>query len=175
MNWFDWIGGIFGGVDKVAKTFVGSKQERDQQAHDEFSQVQNSYQAEYTNTGGLFNSLVDGINRLVRPLFTFGTAYMFIWAVVDADAFIKAMTALQSVPAELWMIEGTIIAFWFGSKSIFGDKHKYSYKYKAPKIVTKTETTHEVVNVLDDTPAVQKNVDLSKVDNTVIAEWLKSN
>ena len=176
MNLFNWFGALFGGADKIAKTFVGSKQERDQQNHDEFQTVQSSYQAEYSNTGGIFNSLVDGINRLVRPFFTFGTIALFIWAVIDATAFIDAMGALKTVPIELWTIEGTIIAFWFGSKSIFGDKHKYAYQHKTPKVVT--VRSHEVVTE-DDTPheqkqsAVQTLVDLSKVDNTVIEKWLR--
>lgn len=172
MNWiFDGIKSIITGGNNVVKTLVGSKQERDKQSHDEFTQVQNSYQSEYTNTGGFFNSLVDGINRLVRPIYTFGTISLFIWAVRDAEGFKTAMAALNSVPEELWMIMGTITFFWFGSKSIFKDRHKYNYKYTAPKVVN-THTV-EVVDS-DDTPTVQKNVDLSTVDNKVIKDWLRS-
>lgn len=171
MNFLQWIGSILGGADKIARTFVGSKQERDQQSHTEFQTVQMSYQAEYTNNGGVFNALVDGINRLVRPLFTFGTIGLFVWAVVEPQPFTGAMSALSAMPIELWTIEGTIIAFWFGSKSIFGDKHKYAYPYKTPKIMTETVHTHEIV-IEDDTPHVQRSIDLSTVDNDVIREWL---
>lgn len=171
MNIFNWIPDIIGGVGKITKTFVGSQQQRDQQNHDEFQTVQASYQAEYTNSGGWFNGLVDGINRLVRPLFTFGTIALFGWAIVEPAAFITAMGALKTIPIELWTIQGTIIAFWFGSKSIFGDRHKYSYQFKAPKIATKHR--HEIITE-DDTPQDHKQVPVRNVDNDVVRAWLKT-
>lgn len=169
----DIIGSISGGVSKVAGTFLGNQQERDQQTHESFQTVQASYQAEYTNSSGFLNSVVDGVNRLVRPLFTYGVLSLFGWSVVDPEEFVVAMRALEAVPEPLWYILGAIITFWFGSKSLFKDLPKYKYKYKVPKVITRTISTHEVVTD-DDTPIDQKLVVNRNVDNDVIRAWLKT-
>lgn len=65
-----------------------------------------------------WDSLVDGINRLVRPLFTFGVLALFVWACIEPVSFSAAMTALQLIPENLWLIMGTIIVFWFGDRML---------------------------------------------------------
>lgn len=65
-----------------------------------------------------WDSFVDGLNRLVRPLFTFGTLALFIWACVEPISFSAAMTALQLVPENLWLILGTVVVFWFGDRML---------------------------------------------------------
>ena len=67
-----------------------------------------------------WDSLVDGINRLVRPGFTFGTLWLFYLAVSRPAEFHASMLALASVPNPLWAILGTIVVFWFGEKKLSG-------------------------------------------------------
>lgn len=67
-----------------------------------------------------WDSLIDGINRLVRPGFTFGTIYLFALAIVRPIEFHAAMQALAAVPDPLWIILGTIVVFWFGEKKLAG-------------------------------------------------------
>lgn len=69
-----------------------------------------------------WDSFVDGINRLVRPCFTFGTLAIFVWAAVDPITFSQTMVALALVPQYLWYILGTIVVFWFGQRAIQGIK-----------------------------------------------------
>lgn len=63
-----------------------------------------------------WDSLVDGINRLVRPLSTGGVLYWFYFCATDPIAFTASMVALQAMPTAFWGILGTIIVFWFGGK-----------------------------------------------------------
>jgi hypothetical protein len=111
-------GGIIKGVNDLGKTFLGSKAERDAASSREQMAVMQSHGAEfnYRENRTWWDSLIDGINRLPRPILTFGTIALFIWAVVDPVEFVVSMQALTVVPQMLWAIFLTIIGFWFGGK-----------------------------------------------------------
>lgn len=63
-----------------------------------------------------FDRLVNGLNRLPRPLLAFGTLGLFIYAMVDPEAFAKRMVGLNAVPEPLWWLLGAIVAFYFGAR-----------------------------------------------------------
>jgi len=58
-----------------------------------------------------FDVLIDGLNRLVRPLFSF-------WAF-GVMAGIIGTAHLADIPAAAWNIIWTIIGFWFGQRILF--------------------------------------------------------
>lgn len=113
------VGTILQAVDSLAGRFVGNKDLKESNIHDEQIALRDSVAGEFAKSGQTWwDSLVDGLNRLVRPLFTFGIAGLFIWCVVDPIEFSVAMTALQLIPDALWIVIGTIIAFWFGTRTL---------------------------------------------------------
>jgi hypothetical protein len=63
-----------------------------------------------------FDRMVNGLNRLPRPLLAFGTLGLFIYAMVDPEAFAKRMVGLNAVPEPLWWLLGAIVAFYFGAR-----------------------------------------------------------
>jgi hypothetical protein len=63
-----------------------------------------------------FDRAVNGLNRLPRPLLAFGTLGLFIYAMVDPEAFAKRMVGLNAVPEPLWWLLGAIVAFYFGAR-----------------------------------------------------------
>jgi Holin of 3TMs, for gene-transfer release len=63
-----------------------------------------------------FDRLVNGLNRLPRPLLAFGTLGLFIYAMVDPVAFAQRMVGLNAVPEPLWWLLGAIVAFYFGAR-----------------------------------------------------------
>lgn len=63
-----------------------------------------------------FDRLVNGLNRLPRPLLAFGTLGLFIYAMVDPAAFAARMVGLNAVPEPLWWLLGAIVAFYFGAR-----------------------------------------------------------
>lgn len=65
-----------------------------------------------------WDSLIDGINRLPRPVMTFGTVFLFFYAIYDPFTFSIWMTSLQGIPENLWYIMMTVILFWFGGKIV---------------------------------------------------------
>src|SRR5690606_37727351 len=87
--------------------------------HAEMLGVQAAYIAETAKPSKTwFDSAVDGINRLVRPIVTFGVIAMLVWSVVDPATFTVSMQALQLVPEWLWGVWGTVLVFWFGNRAI---------------------------------------------------------
>lgn len=63
-----------------------------------------------------FDRVVNGLNRLPRPLLAFGTLGLFIYAMVDPVAFAARMVGLNAVPEPLWWLLGAIVAFYFGAR-----------------------------------------------------------
>ena len=72
---------------------------------------------EYENPSlGWFDRLVNGLNRLPRPLLAFGTIGLFVYAMVDPLAFARRMVGLNAVPEPLWWLLGAVVAFYFGAR-----------------------------------------------------------
>ncbi len=63
-----------------------------------------------------FDRLVNGLNRLPRPFLAFGTIGLFVYAMVDPQAFAYRMVGLNAVPEPLWWLLGAIVAFYFGAR-----------------------------------------------------------
>ena len=117
-------------VGDIIKTVFGSKQERDKQDADANAATHTQFAAEFGHTKNWFDSMVDGLNRLPRPVFAFGTIYLFVLCWIDPVAFAKGAVNLELMPQEAWWILGTIVVFFFG-----GRLHKDFGKYKIKKEV----------------------------------------
>lgn len=63
-----------------------------------------------------FDRMVNGLNRLPRPFLAFGTIGLFVYAMVDPEAFAHRMVGLNAVPEPLWWLLGAIVAFYFGAR-----------------------------------------------------------
>jgi Holin of 3TMs, for gene-transfer release len=63
-----------------------------------------------------FDRMVNGLNRLPRPMLAFGTLGLFTYAMVDPEAFAHRMVGLNAVPEPLWWLLGAIVAFYFGAR-----------------------------------------------------------
>ena len=55
---------------------------------------------------GWFDRMVNGLNRLPRPMLAFGTLGLFTYAMVDPEAFAHRMVGLNAVPEPLWWLLG---------------------------------------------------------------------
>jgi hypothetical protein len=75
------------------------------------------FAAEFTRPQqGLFDRLMDGLNRLPRPLLAFGTLGLFVAAMVDPVWFAQRMQGVALVPEPLWWLMGAIVSFYFGAR-----------------------------------------------------------
>lgn len=65
---------------------------------------------------GLFDRVMDGINRLPRPALALGTLSLFVAAMVDPLWFAARMQGIALVPEPLWWLLGVIVSFYFGAR-----------------------------------------------------------
>ncbi|MGR3491581.1 MAG: holin family protein [Shimia sp.] len=64
----------------------------------------------------IFDTVIDGLNRIPRPAMAFGTLGLFIAAMVDPEWFGARMEGLALVPEPLWWLLGAIVSFYFGAR-----------------------------------------------------------
>ena len=93
------------------------------------------HSAEFAGAGtGWFDRLVNGLNRLPRPMLAFGTLALFGYAMVDPEGFAARMTGLNQVPEPLWWLLGAIVGFYFGAREA------HHFRARAPASDTRTPT-----------------------------------
>ena len=74
------------------------------------------FSAEFTRRRGWFDALIDGLNRMPRPMLALGTIGLMIAAMVDPVWFAQRMQGLALVPEALWWLMGAIVSFYFGAR-----------------------------------------------------------
>jgi hypothetical protein len=67
-------------------------------------------------TATAWDSFVDGLNRLPRPLITLGILGLFVLAPADPLRFLEIARAYQIMPDGFWALLSIIIAFYFGGR-----------------------------------------------------------
>lgn len=111
---------MFGGrrnvIREVAEVFVPNAEAGAQRAASFDASVVQQFASEFRQNRTLFDSFVDAINRLPRPIFAFGVIGLFVMAVISPSEFQRVMEALAAVPDPLWMVMGIVITFFFGGR-----------------------------------------------------------
>ena len=75
------------------------------------------FAAEFAHQGrGWFDRMIDGLNRLPRPMLAFGVLGLFVAALADPVWFAARMQGLALVPEPLWWLMGAIVSFYFGAR-----------------------------------------------------------
>ena len=64
-----------------------------------------------------FDALVDGLNRLPRPLMVITVFGLLIWTAIDPIRMAEVFTAWAIIPVGLWTIIGVIVSFFFGGRA----------------------------------------------------------
>lgn len=77
-------------------------------------QFANEFRSKRTSTA--WDSFVDGLNRLPRPLITLGILGLFVLAPADPIRFFEIARAYQIMPDGFWALLSIIIAFYFGGR-----------------------------------------------------------
>ncbi len=104
-------------VTSVAEVFRPNATRALELGHDAYKAAHASHTAEFQyGRGGWFDGLVNGLNRLPRPLLALGTLGLFCYAMADPDGFAVRMSALAHVPEPLWWLLGAVVAFYFGAR-----------------------------------------------------------
>jgi len=118
------FGGLFGGnrnvIAETAEVFRPNAEASAQRAADYAMSAQGQFAAEFAAPArkGWFNAMVDGLNRLPRPMMAYGTIGLFVYAMYDPVAFSERMVGLSAVPDQLWWLLGAIVSFYFGAREM---------------------------------------------------------
>ena len=101
----------------MAEVFVPSATKRMELSAEAQMAALRQLGAEYENpSDGWFDRVINGINRLPRPLLAFGTIGLFVYAMSDPEEFALRMVGLNAVPEPLWWLLGAVVAFYFGAR-----------------------------------------------------------
>lgn len=119
------IGGImevlFGNGRNVVAETMGAFRENAEAGAERDARIKTQAMSQYATEfsqprQGIFDRLVDGLNRLPRPLLAFGTIGLFVMAMVDPIWFASRMQGIALVPEPLWWLMGAIVSFYFGAR-----------------------------------------------------------
>lgn len=155
------FGWIFGGarearalgqtVTSVAEVFRPNATRALELGHDAYKAAHASHTAEFQYArGGWFDSAVNGLNRLPRPLLALGTLGLFVYAMADPNGFAIRMHALSNVPEPLWWLLGAVVAFYFGAR----EAHHLRVKKVPARPMEDRRETPEMVQVAGSNPAL---------------------
>lgn len=106
-------------VTDVAEVFRPNATRQMELGHEAYRSALSQHSAEFAyGRLGLFDRLMNGLNRLPRPFLALGTLGLFVYAMVDPAAFSQRMQGLGFVPDPLWWLLGAIVSFYFGAREM---------------------------------------------------------
>lgn len=123
------ISNLFGGAEAtralgdtvtgVAEVFTENRTRRMERGFDAQEAALAQHGVEFgAQRAGWFDRLVNGLNRLPRPMLALGTLGLFVYAMVDPIGFSRRMVGLEHVPEPLWWLLGAIVSFYFGAREM---------------------------------------------------------
>ncbi len=129
------------------------------------------HSAEFAGAGtGWFDRLVNGLNRLPRPMLAFGTLALFGYAMVDPEGFAARMTGLNQVPEPLWWLLGAIVGFYFGAR----EAHHFRARSPVPAAPGATEQTGRKHPPSRAGRAAPRSPVLDEEPNAALDDWRRS-
>ncbi|MEL6958727.1 MAG: holin family protein [Pseudomonadota bacterium] len=131
---------------------------------------------------GWFDRLMDGLNRLPRPLLAFGTIGLFVVAMVDPIWFSSRMQGIALVPDPLWWLMGAIVSFYFGARhQAHSQDFQRSIAETLARVPTVVQNTMEIERLRQDSdgissdrPADEAAKAAAQATNPALADWSKS-
>jgi len=114
-------GGLVKSVGGVVKTIFGDKAARDQYGADEAAAGLNQFAAEFqVQNRTWFDSVIDGVNRLMRPTMWYSTL-VYLWlSWSDIEQFVEVTNGLRLVPEPVFVLLGIMVGFLFPIREIKG-------------------------------------------------------
>jgi hypothetical protein len=146
----------------LAEVFTPSATRKMELSAEAQMEAMKQYGAEFQIApAGWFDRLVNGLNRLPRPMLAFGTIGLFVYAMVDPGNFAQRMVGLNAVPEPLWWLLGAVVGFYFGAREA------HYFRMRPVTAVPPTQTAAKTEES-SDLPAVSEG-------NAAIDDWRQQN
>jgi hypothetical protein len=71
---------------------------------------------------GWFDRLMDGVNRLPRPLMVLGLVWMLVETARNPEAMARVFGAWAVLPEAAWVVFGIVVTFYFGGRAQLKDQ-----------------------------------------------------
>ncbi|MEM8555256.1 MAG: 3TM-type holin [Pseudomonadota bacterium] len=182
------VGSRGSGVNAVKETvevFRENAEAGAQRAGDLDAATLQQMASEFSGSGskGWFSSLVDGMNRLPRPLMVFACFGLLVYTPLDPVHMAEVFASWALIPTGMWAIIGTIVAFYFGGraqiKEINFQKELAATVALAPKVL---ENMQDIREMRSDSPgAADPGTDSATAlaavepsDNPALDDWRAS-
>ncbi|MEM9582039.1 MAG: holin family protein [Pseudomonadota bacterium] len=129
-------------VGQVADGFRPNATRDRQLTHEAYVAALDQHGTEFQHgRPGLFDAVVNGLNRLPRPMLALGTLSLFIYAMLDPAGFAPRMQGLALVPDPLWWLLGAIVSFYFGARELhYARSPRKSARVDLPSVPSARET-----------------------------------
>lgn len=125
MSWWTVLTGLVRPAKELVEVFKPNAEQTAQRGHAErmaltqqdlasLQQFASEFHARQNRTA--WDSFIDGLNRLPRPLITLGIIAFFVIAPLDPTRFLQIATAYEMMPEGFWALLSIIIAFYFGGR-----------------------------------------------------------
>ncbi|NND19125.1 MAG: carboxylesterase [Silicimonas sp.] len=132
---------------------------------------------------GWFDRLINGLNRLPRPLLAFGVLGLFAAALADPVWFAARMQGIALVPEPLWWLMGAIVSFYFGARH---QTKTQDYQRGLAETLSRTPDVVRHIRALEalrpgetapETPVPPDNAPAGQIDtteNAALEDWRRS-
>lgn len=186
MGWFTTIVNLFKGGKSVAKVLSQGKanEHTEHMASidlDKSAVMQYAAEFHQRDNRNWWDSFVDGLNRLPRPLMAIAVLGFFVLAPLDPLYFMQIAKAYEVMPDGYWALLSVVIGFYFGGRmqlksqdmtvkknAVQAAKELVAMKQEFRQLEVEEES-HEAKMFQQ---AVNSGVKVAK--NSVIEEWLKN-
>jgi len=137
MAWYNFIGDIFSGGKDLARVFKEDEENKGQRKHDERMAVigqdmaslqQFSSEFHQRQNRSWWDSFIDGLNRLPRPLISIAVLSFFVIAPLYPQKFLEIAKAYELMPPGYWGLLSVIIGFYFGGRMQLKSQDMYLKK-----------------------------------------------
>ena len=128
-----------------------------------------------------WDSFVDGLNRLPRPLLTIAILAFFVLAPLNPTKFLEIAKAYELMPPGYWALLSVIVGFYFGGRMQIKSQDmtlKKDAVRAAKELVAMKKEFRQLADKEVDVAskvfdaAVQAGVEMPR--NEVVSAWLKS-
>lgn len=111
------VSALAGAARDVAEVFTPNATRAMELSAEAQTSARAQHEAEFQGAGvSVFDSIINGLNRMPRPMLAFGTLGLFAYAMVDPARFAERMVGLNEVPEPLWWLLGAVVGFYFGAR-----------------------------------------------------------
>lgn len=125
MSWWSALTGLFRPAKELIEVFKPNAEMAAARGHEEVMALSEQDMAALQQFAAEFHarerrtwwdSLVDGLNRLPRPLITLGILAFFVLAPLEPVRFLEIARVYQLMPDGFWALLSVIVAFYFGGR-----------------------------------------------------------